>query len=251
MKNLTNISEDRSKNLQDLVEQKTRIEIKIKTTEEALNTYLDELEADLLNKLQKTFIEQELQIQNILKDIELRKSKISEMKENVTIVKSLASQFQIFMVIREFTNVANTFETDLQRLFDSGSFNWTEILGTQTDIQSVKYHLTSIGEINVGINPSEIELTVRNYREAQFKGSKGNVHSKVRVSYKINIRVVCVYIRKTFIDLNTMIKDMEMKYSVHVIENRTFHKQMNIMPRHLLYLTVIIMYIFQNCICFC
>lgn len=129
-KYLTNISEDRSKNLQDLVEQKNRIEMKIKTTKEAFNTCLDKLEADLLDKLQKTFIEQELQIQNILKDIELRKSKISEMKENVTIVKSIASQFQIFMVMREFTHIANMVETHLQRLFDSGSFNWTQISGT-------------------------------------------------------------------------------------------------------------------------
>ncbi|VDI19200.1 Hypothetical predicted protein [Mytilus galloprovincialis] len=183
-KNLTNISEDRLKNLQDLVEQKNRIEMKIKTTKEAFNTCLDKLEADLLVKLQKTFIEQELQIQNILKDIELRKSKISEMINSI--VKSLASQFQIFMVMREFTHIANMVETHLQRLFDSGSFNWTEILGTQTDIQSVKYHFTSIGEIDVRINPSKIELNVRKSREAQLKGFKRNVQSKVRVCYKIN-----------------------------------------------------------------
>lgn len=86
-----------------------------------------------------------------------------------------------FMVIREFTNIANNVETDLQRLFDSGSFNWTEIFGTQTDIQSGKYHFKSIGGIDVSMNPSKIELTVRKSREAQFKGFKGNVHSKVRV----------------------------------------------------------------------
>ncbi|CAC5391672.1 unnamed protein product [Mytilus coruscus] len=138
MENLTNIIEDRSENLQDLVEQKTRFKMKIRTTKEAFNTYLDELEADLLDKLEKTFIEKELQIQNMLKDIELRKSKISEMKKNFTITKSVASQFQTFMVMREFTHLANTAETDLQRLFDSGSFNWIEILGTPADIQSLK-----------------------------------------------------------------------------------------------------------------
>ncbi|CAC5426505.1 unnamed protein product [Mytilus coruscus] len=141
-------------------------------------TNINDLEADLLDKLQKTFIEKELQIQNMLKDIELRKSKISEMKENVTIVKCLASQFQTFMVMREFTHIANTVETYLQRLFDSGSFNWTEILGTQTDIQSVKYHFTSIGEIDIRINPSKIELNVRKSREAQIKGFKVNIQSK-------------------------------------------------------------------------
>ncbi|CAC5426512.1 TRIM1 [Mytilus coruscus] len=96
MTNLTNIIEYRSENLQDLVKQKTRCKMKIKTTKEAFNAYLDELEADLLDKLQKTFTENEFQIQNMLKDIELRKSNICEMQENVTIVKSVCFSISNF-----------------------------------------------------------------------------------------------------------------------------------------------------------
>ncbi|XP_071179175.1 zinc-binding protein A33-like [Mytilus edulis] len=186
LKNLTNIIENRSENLQDLVDQKKRFEMKIKTSKEAFNTYLDELEADLLDKLQKTFIEKELQIQNVLKDIERRKSSICEMQDNVTIVKSVASPFQTFMALRELTHLANTAETDLQRLFDSGSFNWIEILGTPADIQSLKDNFKSFGKIDFRFNPSKITLNVRKSREAQLQGCKGIVQSKVRVSFKIN-----------------------------------------------------------------
>ncbi|CAG2229220.1 unnamed protein product [Mytilus edulis] len=67
--NITNIIEDRTANLQDLEEQKTRCKREIKAHKEAIYAYVEELETDLLDNLQKTFIEREVKIQNTLKDL--------------------------------------------------------------------------------------------------------------------------------------------------------------------------------------
>ncbi|CAC5426504.1 unnamed protein product [Mytilus coruscus] len=178
MTNLTNIIEDRTANLQDLEEQKTRCKKKIKAHREAINTYFDELETDLMDNLQKTFTEKEIGIQNMLDDFQLRKSNVCEMQENVNIIKRIASEFQSFMAIRKLAKSANSAETDLHHFFENGSLNWTEISYTPTNIDSVKDNLTSIGKTDVKVDPSTIQLKVRKTREAQLIGPiKSNIES--------------------------------------------------------------------------
>lgn len=168
--NITNIIEDRTKNLLDFAEQKMRCKKEIKITRDALNTYFDVLEVNLQDDLQKTFTENEVMIQNMLKDFELQKYKVCEMREDVNIVKSTASRFQSFLVIRELTKLANTTETGLQDLYDRGSFNWIEISNGTTILQSVKNNLKSFGKPNVRVNPSKIKLCVQKTRAAQLIG---------------------------------------------------------------------------------
>ncbi|CAG2201788.1 unnamed protein product [Mytilus edulis] len=92
------------------------------------------------------------------------------MQENVNIIKEIASEFQSFMAIRELAQSANTAETDLHHFVENGSLKWTEICYTQTNLDSVKDNLTSIGKTDVKDDPSRIKLKIRKTREAQLMG---------------------------------------------------------------------------------
>ncbi|VDI03631.1 Hypothetical predicted protein [Mytilus galloprovincialis] len=142
----------------------------IKMARDDLNTYFDKLEANLLIDIEKTFTENNFRIQNMLEDFEFRKSKVYEMQEDVNIVKSIASDFQSFMAIRELTKVANTIETELQDFFERGTFHWIEISNSTIILQSVKDNLKSFGKPYVRVIPSKIKLNVQKTRGAQLIG---------------------------------------------------------------------------------
>ncbi|XP_071179179.1 uncharacterized protein [Mytilus edulis] len=168
--NITNIIEDRKANLKDLKEQKTKCKWEIETARESINAYFDELEADLMYKLQKTFTEKELEIQNLLVEFHLRDSYVREMQENTNIVKNLASEFQSFMAIRDLVQLTNTAETELQQMFEGESFDRIEIFFDPLNLNMVKVNLPSIGKTEVRVDPSRIQLKVRKAREAQLIG---------------------------------------------------------------------------------
>lgn len=150
--------------------------------------YIDELEADLLDILQKTFIEREVEIQNKLEDFKLRKLNVCEMQENVTIVQDIASEFQFFMAIREFTKSANIAETDLQQLFNGGSFNWVEILYTPTNLKTMKDIFQSVGKTDVRIGHPRIMLKVRKTQEAQLIGPIDSSRSIESIQLKERVK---------------------------------------------------------------
>ncbi|CAC5426501.1 unnamed protein product [Mytilus coruscus] len=69
--NITNFVEDRKANLQGLKEQKRQCEGDMQSAREAINTYFDELEADLNNKMQQAFVKEETEIKICWKTLNL------------------------------------------------------------------------------------------------------------------------------------------------------------------------------------
>ncbi|XP_071179178.1 uncharacterized protein [Mytilus edulis] len=168
--NISSIIEDRTANLQELAKQKVTCAEKIRIYRASLNSYLDELEISLTNKLQVTYKSKELEIQNSLADLELRKARVKEMQEHVNLLRSSASNFQIFMSIPEYTQSAHSYETELQGLCENDSFNWTNIALTLTTLQSIKDYLTSFGKISAKRKVSNTPLNLQKTRQAQLTG---------------------------------------------------------------------------------
>lgn len=171
LSNISRIIEDRTANLQELAKQKVNCAENIRIFRASLNSYLDELENDLTTKLQVTYKSKELEIQNSLADLELRKARVSEMQEHVNLLKTSASDFQIFMSIPEYTKSAHSYETELQGQGENESFNWTNITLTPTNIQSIKDYLTSFGTISVKRKASSTLLKSQKTRQAQLTGA--------------------------------------------------------------------------------
>ncbi|CAG2221112.1 unnamed protein product [Mytilus edulis] len=166
--NIKNVIDDRTANLQELSKQKAQCEEEIKTVRETINSYIDSLERDLTNKLNQAFVKIDLSIKQVLTDLEARKTKVDEMQENVNSVKTIASNFQTFIAIRELAQWANKEESDLQNLYENESFNWTEMSVVPTNLESVKNSFTDIGQIEIKGSSCKTQLKVRKTRQAQL-----------------------------------------------------------------------------------
>ncbi|VDI03630.1 Hypothetical predicted protein [Mytilus galloprovincialis] len=169
--NISSIIKDRTANLQELAKQKINCAENIRIFRASLNSYLDTLENDLTTKLQVTYKSKELEIQNSLADLELRKARVCEMQEHVNLLRHNASDFQIFMSIPEYTKYAHSYETELQGLCENELFNWTNITLNTTNIHSIKEHLTSFGTISVKRKVSNTLMKSQKIRQAQLTGA--------------------------------------------------------------------------------
>lgn len=168
--NISSIIKDRTANLQELAKQKVTCAENIRIFRASLNSYLDELEISLTNKLQVTYKSKELEIQNSVADLEIRKTRVNEMKEQVNLLRSSASKFQIFMSIPKYTQSAHSYETELQGLWENDSFNWTNIALNLATLQSIKDFLTSFGKISAKRKASNTPLQLQKTRQAQLTG---------------------------------------------------------------------------------
>ncbi|VDI20457.1 Hypothetical predicted protein [Mytilus galloprovincialis] len=187
--NIKNVIDDRTANLQDLSKQKTQCEEEIKTFRETINSYIDSLERDLINKLNQAFEKTDLSIKQVLNDLEARKTKVYEMQENVNSVKTIASNFQTFIAIRELAQWANKEESDLQNLYENESFNWTELSVVPMNLQSVENSFTNMGQIEIKGSSSRTQLKVRKTREAQLI-SAGCISAEIdMISLKEKVKV--------------------------------------------------------------
>lgn len=77
------------------------------------------------------------------------KTKVDGMQENVNSIKTIASNFQSFIAIRELAQWTNKEESDLQNLYKNESFNWTEMSVVPMNLGSVKNTLTDIGQVEI------------------------------------------------------------------------------------------------------
>ncbi|CAC5378324.1 unnamed protein product [Mytilus coruscus] len=168
LSNIKRIIEDRTANLQELVKQKAQCEEEIKTARETINSYIDSLERDLTNKLHQVFVAKDRRIKQVLTDLEARKITVDEMQKNVNSIKTIASNFQTFIAIRELAQWAHKEETDLQHLFENESFNWTEVSVVLMKLQAVKNSFTDIGRIEIKESSVNTQLKVRKTRQAQL-----------------------------------------------------------------------------------
>ncbi|CAC5393404.1 unnamed protein product [Mytilus coruscus] len=166
--NLSSIIEHLGANLLELAKQKVTCADEIRTTREAINSYLDQLEKDLSNKMQETFTSKELELQHLLADLELRKTRVNEMHANVNIIRDAASNFQTFMSIPEYIKPAHSEEIALQSLCETEFFNWNSISVNPTSIQAIKNNLTSFGTMRIKRKASNLSMKVQKSRQAQL-----------------------------------------------------------------------------------
>ncbi|XP_052073696.1 uncharacterized protein LOC127711629 [Mytilus californianus] len=189
LSNISTIIEDRTANLKELVKQKVNCAENVRIFRASLNSYLDELEKNLTNKLQVTYKSKELEIQNSLADLELRKARVNEMQEHVNILRNSASEFQIFMSIPEYTKSAHSYETELQGLCENELFNWTNITLNPTNIMSIKDYLTSFGTISVKRKASNTPLKLQKTRQAQLTGARSVTRKLVTMQFEGKYRL--------------------------------------------------------------
>ncbi|VDI19197.1 Hypothetical predicted protein [Mytilus galloprovincialis] len=202
LSNISNFVEDREANRRQLKEQKMQCEEEIRSARKAINTYFDQLKADLTNKMQHAFIKQESQIQTALRDIESHKARVQDLKQNLNCIKSIASDFQSFMAMRMMLQTTQIEEIEQQNWIQGDKFNWNEISIIQCDIKSSKDEPPSIGKIQVQENSCKVALKMQKSREAQLIGKNGdsrNIES-IQLKVKLECTIPCKYKEQQIMD---------------------------------------------------
>ncbi|CAC5391671.1 unnamed protein product [Mytilus coruscus] len=192
--NISNFVEDRKANLKELKEQKMKCEGDLQSSREAINKYFDALEADLNNKMQQAFVKQESEIETVLGNIESHMTKVKE-KENLNCIKSIASDFQSFMVMRMMSQRTHTEETEQQNWIKSEKCHWVKISVIPYDIKSSEDSPPSIGQIKVQANCNKVTLKIRKSREAQLIGpisTSRNIET-IQLRLKLECKIPCEY----------------------------------------------------------
>lgn len=200
--NISNFVEDREANRRQLKEQKLQCEEEIRSARKAINTYFDELEADLTNKVQQAFVKQESQIQTALGDIELHMAKVKEVQENLNCIKSIASDFQSFMAMRMMSQTAQIEEIEQQNWIKSDKFNWNDISIIPCDIKSSRDGPPSVGKIQIQENCCKVTLKMRKSREAQLMGPIGisrNIET-IQLKVKLECKICSEYEKQHIMD---------------------------------------------------
>ncbi|CAC5426480.1 unnamed protein product [Mytilus coruscus] len=169
--NIDKILEDRGENIEALQEQEAQFKIAIQCVRDAANEYLDNLETALRNTMQQSFNQKKTEIENLVKDLEKRKKKITEMKENVDLIKRIASDFQSFIAIRQTSDEVHTEEMELMHLVKDDKLKSVEITMIPTEFDLLTDHFDSIGKVQIISSPCKISMKNSKIQEAQLSGA--------------------------------------------------------------------------------
>lgn len=167
--NIKRIRNNREDNLKKFSEGKRQIEQAIRQTRITINNHLDEIQDDIIKKLDVTEKNESKQINELL---ELLKEKESEITEYRTIIQNIKQHFTDlpkFIAMKELENNVLRNDRFLQSVIETENCKEREL--SYTDIaamQDFENGIKSFGEVKVKTKPCNIVLTRRKNKQAQI-----------------------------------------------------------------------------------
>ncbi|XP_063411405.1 uncharacterized protein LOC134694330 [Mytilus trossulus] len=183
---------DRNRNLTELREQKRVIAEQIKEKRQQINTYLNNLEEAVTEKLSATEKEYCLVIEKVIEKLNERKKKVDEIKNDVESMKKFASNLQIFMGTKKFEENVSTNELNVQSLFDNASLdNLTMVCTLNENLNRLINDIKTFGDIEVKKDEKYASFPWKGNKSAQFfkqmPGDKSIENINVKLVRKIEI----------------------------------------------------------------
>ncbi|XP_071149668.1 tripartite motif-containing protein 55-like isoform X2 [Mytilus edulis] len=188
--NISFAIKDRNRNMKELREQKRVIVEKIKEKRQEINTVLDHLEGELLEKvsaLEKTNCRE---IEEIITKLEEEKEKLNENQKDVESVKMFASNLQIFMGTKAFQERILTNEVNVQQVYDNGSLNNVTMKCTFNEkLEGFIKHIKTFGDVEIDNSEKRVSFSWKGDKSAQFfKSEAKSIETiNVRLGRRINI----------------------------------------------------------------
>ncbi|CAG2186794.1 unnamed protein product [Mytilus edulis] len=190
--NICSAIKDRNRNLNELREQKRVIGEQIKEKRKEINTLLDHLEEELLEKvsaLEKTNCRK---IEEIITKLEDEKEKVEGIQKDVESVKMFASDLQIFMGTKAFQESISTNEINVQQVYDNGSLNNVTMKCTFNEkLEGFIKHIKTFGDVEIDNNEKHVSFSWKGDISAQIFKPKSVAKSietiNVRLERKITI----------------------------------------------------------------
>ncbi|CAG2213998.1 unnamed protein product [Mytilus edulis] len=167
--NLEKITKFQKDNVISLNDQRTWIDNKIKQTRIKINCHLDQIQEELLEKLNTIEERERKKIENLLTSLEEKKTEMNEFKTTLSNVKQHASDLQVFLTIKQMENRVIVEGRLLETLANSDSLKQISLSLKDDDIFQKISNLKSIGQIEVAIGPNEAMITRMKGKQAQLE----------------------------------------------------------------------------------
>ncbi|CAG2186797.1 unnamed protein product [Mytilus edulis] len=210
--NICSALKDRNRNLNELREKKRVIREQIKEKREEINTLLDNLEGELLEKASAMETEYCRKIEVVIEKLEDEKKKVDEIKKDIDFVKESASNLQIFIGTKLFAKNLSTNELNVQMLYNNGSFNNFVMECTlNANLDGLIREIKTFGDMKMDSREKHISFFWKSNSSAQlFKPmsrskSIGNLHVRqFRSESKFIPRKCCIGYDLAVVDSKTV-----------------------------------------------
>ncbi|CAC5388359.1 TRIM69 [Mytilus coruscus] len=146
--NIQKIQNVRKDNLMRFAEKKRQIEQEIKQTRIAINTHLDKIQDDIMNKLNETVEKESKFINEQLELLKEKGSEITDYRKTIENIKQHATDLQTFIWMKELENEISSNDEFLQSVIDSTNFKDCELsYKTNAAMQNIANQMKNFGEV--------------------------------------------------------------------------------------------------------
>ncbi|VDI49321.1 Hypothetical predicted protein [Mytilus galloprovincialis] len=188
--NICSAIKDRHRNLTEIREQKRVIGEQIKEKRKEINTLLDHLEEELLEKVYTLEKKNGLEIEEIITKLEDEKEKLEGIQKDVESVKMFASNLQIFMGTKSFQESISYNKINAQQIYYNGSLNNVTMKCTfNENLDGFIKNIKTFGDVELDKSEKHVSFSWKGDKSAQFfKSEAKSIETiNVRLGRRINI----------------------------------------------------------------
>ncbi|CAG2238488.1 unnamed protein product [Mytilus edulis] len=168
LNNINSLIHGRFDNKSLLADEKEICLKEIADTKRNVIAHLDQLEIKLKAEVEMLHEEHLHAIEETIQEFELLKTDVAKMQEEAHIIKQYASDFQLFIAVRDLEHTVKHLERDMHLLIKKDSAKQISISCSPTVVQSIETVLPSLGNVNVITKESDIKLVNQREKQAQL-----------------------------------------------------------------------------------
>ncbi|CAG2239682.1 unnamed protein product [Mytilus edulis] len=167
--NIKAVRHDQQNNLQRLAKMKSKIFKEIKETRITINNHLDEIQNDILEKLNAVEEEENTKIVTLLLLLKEKENEISECQKSMGEMKKNAKDLKSYLLMKYFENEVSSKGEFLQSMIDTENIQERNLsYKAHAAIQSLVIDINNFGAITVETKPSNVVIKRRNFKEEQL-----------------------------------------------------------------------------------
>ncbi|XP_071137191.1 uncharacterized protein [Mytilus edulis] len=188
VKNLSQLNKVRTRSSKQLQSDKIVKYTSVRAMRKRLDKHLDTLEEKLLQELSSKAGTCETEINNSLSEIELKTKAAYAVQSNITLLKTMATDVQLFLAIRDIDTSVTT-ETNWLREF-ANQHNTDELdLDLNTKPMEDLFRTKSLGSVRIDRIPNHVPINHLNIKEAQIpREAMCNGIDQIQLYQKIHIQ---------------------------------------------------------------
>ncbi|CAC5411761.1 unnamed protein product [Mytilus coruscus] len=172
------ITQNRETNLKSIKGQKEKIQKEILQVRLSINSHLDLIQDNLIQKLNEVEEKECLEIRNLLKSLRKKKNEIKELKSNMDSIRLYASDLQAFLAKKLMNEFTTESSKEIQKLVSGSSLKEAYLfLKVDKGLEGFSTNFQRFGDVFANNKPSIIDIVQRKNVQAQLEAPKLYIRS--------------------------------------------------------------------------